>query len=240
MKNHNRLRFDIRAFTLIEMVIVMAIIFLVISFSVGGYHKVRQYAIHATCLANLKSLSYSINLYFSEYDGRIIPSKNAEGDRWATILVENEYLHEGRDFEPSHLDSGTAREVGTEPLFCPNDFSDEDLFFKDKFAAGGSYAINRDISSSDTTPRYWSHIQNASEKILLCDYNQLGIENDANYRVSALGNTNNWQTGGSSATGTIGTTHFGGANCLFADWHVEHRTSDDLSDDNFSLEMDFN
>ncbi|MCB1195616.1 hypothetical protein KDK77_05470, partial [bacterium] len=136
--------------------------------------------------------------------------------------------------------AGSAREVGTEPLLCPNDYSDNDLFFKDKFAAGGSYAINKDISSSATVQRYWTHIKNAHTKIVLADYNHQGIQDSANFMISAGSNSNNWETGGSSNEGTVGEIHFGGANCLFADWHVESRTHAELSDENFSLEMDFN
>jgi prepilin-type processing-associated H-X9-DG protein len=225
---------------MLELLVVMVIIFLLAGLSVGGYHKVRAKSNQLTCLSNLKTLAYSMNMYMNDYYGYMVPYVNAQGDRWTTILVENEYLHEGTYFEPAGITEGNARQVGMEPLYCYNDFSDEDVFFQDKYAAGGSYCINRDIVSSATVNRKWSHIQNVHKKILLCDYNQEGIEDSDNFAVSAQMNQNNWQNGGSSGNGTIGRPHFGGTNCLYADWHAGFKHDGTFSDENFSLEMNFN
>ena len=179
-------------------------------------------------------------MYLSDHNNSMIQYQNSDGDNWTSILVESEYLHEGNYFEPVGVSEGSAHDVGLEPLHCPNDLSDEDVYFQDKYAAGGSYAINRDITSSSSVERKWSYIQNAQIKVLLCDYNQLGMQNTQNARISAGSNSNNWQNGGSDNTGTIGAPHFGGTNCLFADWHVEPRHLDTFKEENFSLEANYN
>ena len=235
----NRKNFYVSAFSMIELMIVMAIIMLLVGMSVSTYHKIRSSSVKATCMSNLKSISYSMNMYMNDYGGYMLPYQNSAGDRWPVILVENEYLHEGTYFEPVHLTEGSAREVGQEPLYCPEDLSDQDIVFNDKYAAGGSYAINKDISSASIAKRKWSHIQNANSKVLLCDYNQLGVQSNSNYMTSAGVNANNWSSGGTDNNGTVGYPHFGGSNCLFADWHVELKDEGTLENENFSLEMNY-
>lgn len=236
MTNRNR---SSAAFSMMELLVVMAIIFILAGLSVASYQKIRKASQRAVCMANLKSISYSMATYVSDHNGTMVPYETADGDRWSTILVEGEYLHEGYYFEPVGVTDGNARDVGLEPLYCPADMSDMDLLFSDKYAGGGSYAINRDISSTSTADRKWSHINNAHSKVLLCDYNQHGIQDDANYRVSALANQNNWQNGGSENSGTVGAPHFGGTNCLFADWHVEQKDIETFKDEDFSFESNF-
>ncbi|MDX9703477.1 MAG: type II secretion system protein [Candidatus Auribacterota bacterium] len=225
---------------MLELLVVMAIIFILAGLSVGSYQKIRQSSLRASCMSNLKSISYSMCMYLSDHDSAMIQYENPAGDKWTTILVSNEYLHEGNYFEPIGVTSGNARDVGLEPLHCPSDMSDMDVFFQDKYAAGGSYAINRDITSSPTVERKWTHIKNAHNKVLLCDYNQQGMLNNSNQRVSAGSNNNNWKNGGSKSSGTVGTPHLGGSNCLFADWHVAPQHFDAFEDENFSLETNFN
>lgn len=236
----NHKRDSSRGFSMIEILVVMAIIFLLAGLSVSTYHKVREKASQASCMANLKTISYSMNLYLTDYGGTMLPYINARGERWPEILVENEYLHEGTYFEPAGITEGNARQVGQEPLYCSEDMSDDDVYFVDKYKSGGSYAINRDITSSPTVERKWSHLDNIHKKILMCDYNQEGIESTLNYAISDQSNGNNWQSGGTSNNGTIGSPHFGDTNCLFADWHVETRGRGTVDEENFSLEINYN
>ncbi|MEW6535816.1 MAG: prepilin-type N-terminal cleavage/methylation domain-containing protein [Candidatus Auribacterota bacterium] len=237
IKNHNHI-LSCKGFSMIELLTVLAIILLVVTLSVGTYQRIRLKSYQMTCLSNLKAISYSMGMYVNDHKGAMVPYINSEGDRWPTILVENQYLHEGTYFEPAGILEGSARDVGQEPLLCYTDQSDNNLFFVDKYAAGGSYAINRDISSGPGVERKWSHIQNAQYKILVSDYNHQGIESSQNFAMSALTNSNNWQDGGTANEGTIGTPHFGNANCLYADWHAGVQKT--FSDENFSLEMNYN
>jgi len=225
-------------FSMIELLTVLAIILLVVTLSVGTYQRIRLKSYQMTCLSNLKAISYSMGMYVNDHKGVMVPYVNADGDRWTTILVENQYLHEGTYFEPAGILEGSARDVGQEPLLCYTDQSDTDLFFVDKYAAGGSYAINKDISSGPGVDRKWSHIQNAQHKILVSDYNHQGIESSQNFAMSVQSGSNNWQDGGTANEGTIGTPHFGNANCLYADWHAGVQSS--FSNENFSLEMNYN
>ncbi len=227
------------AFTMIEITVVMAIIFILMAMAMGTYHKVRQAALRTTCMANIKTIVCSTNMYLTDNKGYMISHLNESGQRWPEILVKNEYLHEGTYFEPVGILEGNARQVGQEPLFCPNDMSDENLLFTTKYENGGSYAINRDITSSPTVSRKWSHIQNPQNKILFCDYNQLGIEGSKNYMTSANTNQNNWENGGSNNEGTVGAPHFGTSNVIFADWHAGPVEKVNLTSESFSLEMNY-
>ena len=91
-----------RAFTLVELLVVIGIIAVLIGILLPSLNKARQQATTAKCLSNLRSIGHGIKLYAAEQNGFLVPGWVAEGDdddgggrpgrdNYATILVGLKY-----------------------------------------------------------------------------------------------------------------------------------------------------
>jgi prepilin-type N-terminal cleavage/methylation domain-containing protein/prepilin-type processing-associated H-X9-DG protein len=67
-----------RAFTLIELVVVIAIIALLAAILFPVFSQAREKARQAACLSNMKQLGLAISLYQQDYDGHYVPKYNCE------------------------------------------------------------------------------------------------------------------------------------------------------------------
>lgn len=68
-----------RGFTLIELLIVISIIALLLSVLIPSLKRSKEAAKRITCMSNLKSLTSFIQMYATDYNGKI-PSGSTEGD----------------------------------------------------------------------------------------------------------------------------------------------------------------
>src|SRR6059058_5616632 len=92
-----------RAFTLVELLVVIGIIALLISILLPALNKAREASRVAACLSNLRQLGNIHATYVAENKGYIVPCDigdwmTAPGpngyavlDSWATILVASRY-----------------------------------------------------------------------------------------------------------------------------------------------------
>jgi prepilin-type N-terminal cleavage/methylation domain-containing protein len=87
-----------RAFTLVELLVVMAIIAILAALLLPGLAMAKEKARVITCLSNLKQMGLAITLYASDHEDMLVPAdyslragaKYQEG--WPTILVNGRYL----------------------------------------------------------------------------------------------------------------------------------------------------
>lgn len=105
-----------KAFTLIELLIVIAIISLLISIMLPSFGKTRQLARRTLCLTQLRSLFQATTVYLVTEE--VLPALNNDKDDGAWQY--NYLIYDGRDSESNF---GPLSEKGylggIEQLFCP-------------------------------------------------------------------------------------------------------------------------
>ncbi len=135
-----------RAFTLIELLLVLAIIALLISILVPALASARESARRAKCLVNLRSLGLALQLYLQTESKGVLPytRPQASGSSAADpslIDVLEKYI----DAPKPSLPQGGAYWDSFDPWKCPSDLSTNDAAteFRPLWAVeGSSYQYN--------------------------------------------------------------------------------------------------
>jgi prepilin-type processing-associated H-X9-DG protein/prepilin-type N-terminal cleavage/methylation domain-containing protein len=104
-----------RAFTLVELLVVVAVIALLIALLLPALASARKSARASVCLANLRGIGQGTVMYESDNQGLVIPSYNMTGvvgdttplDGWGPILDRDGYMDSNR--------TGVSN-----PFYCPD------------------------------------------------------------------------------------------------------------------------
>ena len=97
--NCPRMRRSCRAFTLIEVLVVLVIIVILAATGFVMFGKMRQQAQSAVCMGNLKQIGSSLMSYSVEHNNRVMPlhvtnANGSNGGIWPVALANAGYLWE--------------------------------------------------------------------------------------------------------------------------------------------------
>lgn len=110
-----------RAFTLVELLVVIGIIALLIGILLPVLGKARESSRTVACLSNLKQIVAAAQMYSAENKGYMIPYQTPRAGHWSNICVDNGYL-----MAPAAASTAPGSAAQTNSvLFCPSGNPDQ-------------------------------------------------------------------------------------------------------------------
>ena len=217
MKRHKR----IRDFTIIELLVSMAIILALIAILLPALFKAKQYAYKVMCMNNLKQLAFAFTYYTEENKGYWPPylymfSPGKSGN-WIIFVkppkgqVQKGTIEGGGGFVDPELKSVYTCPSDENPTLAS--FYDEEMNLYDDFPISYSYNL---LLYTGNVPNF--RLSNPSKLVVLFDASKL------------ISHQGRWKDDPDFYENVLSERHNRGANHLFSDFHVEWRP--EVTEDN--------
>jgi prepilin-type N-terminal cleavage/methylation domain-containing protein/prepilin-type processing-associated H-X9-DG protein len=118
-----------RAFTLVELLVVIGIIAIMIGILLPALSRARDTANTAKCLSNLRQIGQAINMYAVDTRGWLVPafieypgSSGNGRENWCTILVNGKYLPAPKQ---ENIDFNQTTSEGESVFRCPSGINEK-------------------------------------------------------------------------------------------------------------------
>jgi prepilin-type N-terminal cleavage/methylation domain-containing protein len=130
-----------RAFTLVELLVVIGIIALLISILLPSLARARESANNIKCMSNLRSLYQATLLYTNTSKGWMMPataagSNTAEGNWWGVNLLGPQFGYTDGDTKSAAQQAEVAERVA-KMLDCPSSEKDASAAYKADYIYNG-------------------------------------------------------------------------------------------------------
>jgi prepilin-type N-terminal cleavage/methylation domain-containing protein len=223
-------RNNCRCFTIIELLIVIAIISILASMLLPALRLAKSKALEISCLNNLKQMGMACFMYSNNSDSWLVMGYNngltSHYDSVYDVLYVNNYLNGGLE-KPF---DGVKHVASNSPFYCPDDKESRSSEYDDSFIRDGkyyhmrvSYGYNRQLGDSSVYPRL--KITRISKPTILIRMADKGVCNTGTMVSVRL------QNGDPLSDYGLRYRHNLLGNVLFMDNHTKPKKSTDLSHD---------
>jgi prepilin-type N-terminal cleavage/methylation domain-containing protein/prepilin-type processing-associated H-X9-DG protein len=238
-----------RGFTLLELLVVIAVIALLIAILLPSLSRARERARTAYCLSNLRQIGTGFYLYAADNNDYTTPRMIERGDPgagppnytlrpdgytpaayWSDQILIGQYVGSTNDdnMHPEYVEGTVARRS---PLICPSDLS----HIPTDNAGTVSYGIPPNFSSVGSSNGYsdlWriSRVRTPATEMILVDslsprFSPGGYTEPYTFYGSDEPLLNgNWSDSDPNSNYNWAKRHDGGANVLFLDGHANFYT----------------
>ena len=207
-------------FTLIELLIVIAIIAILASMLLPALNKAREKARMISCLNNMRQISQANNTYSDDNIDWFVRSRNpltADGRYWPWTLTTNKYVNQ-------FLGTITAGGIYLSPagvFVCPSESTIVPLA-SDSLFAGSHFGFNVFLNNTGYGAACWQkrgQVTTPSQRIMLGDsaYNAELVPGEPTRMI----NPNNTQA-------SVPNRHNRNVNIFYVDGHGEQKTMQDV------------
>ncbi|MFA6717358.1 MAG: DUF1559 domain-containing protein [Victivallales bacterium] len=229
----------INKFTLVELLIVIAIIAILASMLLPALNTAREKAKQSSCISNLKQVGSSLFMYADDFDGYCFPLNkiNSTGKNYWTarsyLYIKNPYLF----LCPSHpTNKARLEQYKTSSGWSLEQYNCSDYGYNWRYI-GTSYALGSNSWPNYGSPAKLARIKSPSAIIFFAESVKIGTSTDTpewGYYMAC------WKK---ESYNSVATRHNEGGNIFYGDGHCKYRKtkeiySDDANNDDFEFLWD--